>query len=218
MKTLVALLTLSLAALSHAGEKEEQFWKWFLTKENGYQSTAGDLKGALDAVHDISVELDKVNPALRAIYGGTKGKMAITITADYKIEHFKSADELVSAAPKIEGWTIHSLVQPKNLNLDPTNKDKEPLYRYTKTINKDGLWDITCNSIHPNNMDDPKMINHIKAQYKMLMCNILGERLYATKIGKITIQHFDEDTLERATPIFNPLDDITEAEKPEAKE
>jgi Family of unknown function (DUF695) len=89
----------------------KEFWDWFQNNEKTFFRTVKNLKNVDEECLSLVVEkLQNLNPQFYAQVGMENDSTAdLVLTAEGDIKTFVFVEDLVAAAPKIEGWTFTTL-------------------------------------------------------------------------------------------------------------
>jgi hypothetical protein len=85
-----------------------EFWNWFIENQHPYLFIHNEnMQDRDDAMENFTKKLHEFNEGLYFLIGGSEGgPQELIITAEGVREYFPKVEELVNAAPEIEGWKI----------------------------------------------------------------------------------------------------------------
>jgi hypothetical protein len=184
---------------------KNHFWVWF--KHHNHEYLALRNKSA----KQVSYWLNELNAHLRAYFKffgyclewQQEQCATLIITVNGRSIHFKKVEDFIAKAPKLDGWKISALQEPRPLDflLDQQieNTGIDPAEMYFSFDNDDP--DHTALVIyHP--LCNPQNEHLVYELANRVVYNLLGERSYGTDIGPLRIAN-----LSNADP-----DDIKELE------
>jgi len=167
------------------------FWKWFVENEVRFrQVEKTNSEEALIFLDDLIGEMKPFNPWLKALagpYGNDKHELIIT--ADGDIALFCKVEELVQAAPAVEGWVITAHKPP--LGFEGISIDM-----YDKEFNAKSMsFFPILNDHYPDEVDirlthteyDSEEDKQFQAGGMIYLENGLGEINVATKIDRYEV-------------------------------
>lgn len=166
------------------------FWTWFIDNEKQFYSivkTRGDIE------HDM---LDKITPKLSQLHDGifllcgmqNEDTAELILTPDGNIKHIVFAEEIVAAAPEIDGWKFTALKPEADegfyIGMQGLKVGEENLYFYANE-----LWEqpdeIDIIIVHDDlNEDNSEAVKHAVF---IFLDNYLGELTFATAIDNLSI-------------------------------
>src|SRR5579872_5793569 len=84
-------------------DQTSAFWNWFLKKKGDLRNQDALRAGLIDEAYE---QIRKVNKGLAIEIGGDpkKGPTELIISAQGKKDLFPLVDQIISGAPKVEGW------------------------------------------------------------------------------------------------------------------
>ncbi|SDE40247.1 DUF695 domain-containing protein [Pedobacter soli] len=172
-------------------KSNEDFWIWFRKNEKDFfkvVKTNGDFEK--DFFDKLSPKLAELKDGFFFLTGMINETTAeLVLTADGNIKNIAFVEELVAAAPNIEGWIITALKQPlalENVNISMGNFqfNKENLnFYYTEHPNLPDEIDLTI--VHPE--FDKQNAKTITNGVYIFLDNYLGELNSATTIDRLKI-------------------------------
>jgi hypothetical protein len=114
------------------------FWDWFVKNEKRFKEALTDAQTADKFLDQLIDKMKPFNPWLKALAGPfDKNTYELVITADGDIALFCKVEELVKAAPPIEGWIITAHKPPigveMKINMYNYHFDKENMQFYPIT-------------------------------------------------------------------------------------
>jgi len=179
------------------GQKEEaiksneDFWTWFKKNEKDFfkvVKTHGDFEK--DFFNKLSPKLAELKDGYFFLTGMINDTTAeLVLTADGNIKNIVFVEELVAAAPKIEGWTVTALKSPlaiENVNINMGNYqfNRENLkFYYTEHTNFPDEIDVTIVHDNVNEQNSKAITNGVY----IFLDNYLGELNFATTIDRLKI-------------------------------
>ena len=97
-------------------EKSTKFWKWFTDNYKAYTFLASLEQAAKEELlNNLLVQLHKYCDELYFEIGGFPDKQQeLIITAEGNKEYFANVEQLIAAAPSIQGWVFIAFKQPTN--------------------------------------------------------------------------------------------------------
>jgi hypothetical protein len=175
----------------------DDFWQWFKANRQRLQG---------ETLVDETV-FKQMGQQLRRIDRGltyeilTGDKRELQISADGRPELIDLVEAIVSAAPKIDGWTILAFRQPKPepivIDVYDSVLSAENLF-FTVDQQKDGLVDIT---VYVPGLTEENY-RHLAHCAMMVMESVVGEYDLMTKIDQIEYEEASEKP-DDASPIRN---------------
>lgn len=175
------------------------FWKWFEQHAEEYRDIyANDEKKIGYLLDEINMHLRACHKYLEAVVGVQEdtGEATLIITANGQARGFRQADRLVAKAPALANWKIQALQSPAEPGclLD--------VFFPEVCIDPERLW---FSVLYDGGPSSPKDIIVYSELYKpgvsalfenavrLVLYNILGERLFGLYIRKIYIANLSED-------------------------
>lgn len=187
----------------------EDFWNWFQTQQKSFFNTV--KKG-----NDIEKNFfDKLSPKLNELKDGyyyLTGMLddhtaELVLTADGNLKNIIFIEELVNAAPNINGWKFTALkpalaIENVNISMADYEFSGENLYFYSNDdVNYPDEIDITI--IHPDLNEENK--NQIDIGVGIFLDNYLGELNFANQIDSYDLISKNEAKKE-LVPIYKLKD------------
>jgi hypothetical protein len=169
----------------------DDFWKWFQGNERTFFKVVKEQKNIEKGF------FDKLSPKLQDLKGGIffltgmhdEKTVDLILTPDGNIKNIVFVEELVKAAPKIEGWKITALKPATDIgNLSIAmgghefTKDNLNFYSNDNAEFPDEI-DITV--VHPD-LDEENASRITNGVY-IFLDNFLGELEFVTTIDNITV-------------------------------
>src|SRR5687768_13024844 len=91
-------------------KSEQDFWDWFLTEQKEILNSVRNQEGVEDLLQKIIDQLHQLNDGLFCLIGMFDANIAeLVITPDGNIKNLAFAEDLVNAAPEMDGWKITAL-------------------------------------------------------------------------------------------------------------
>jgi len=160
--------------LKHIPEKQNSkdsaaaFWKWFIENEQRFRSVEKtNSEEALAFLDDLITEMKPFNPWLKALAGPySTDKHELIITADGDIALFCKVEELIQAAPKIEGWIITAHKPPlgfEGISIDMYDKEFSSRSMHFYPINNSNLSMMLCEAQCCTSLEQLRSQLHIKS-------------------------------------------------------
>ncbi|SDG47867.1 Family of unknown function [Pedobacter terrae] len=172
-------------------KSNEDFWIWFRKYEKDFfkvVKTNGDFEK--DFFDKLSPKLAELKEGYFFLTGMINESTAeLVLTADGNIKNIAFVEELVAAAPNIEGWAITALKQPltiENVNISMGNYEfnsKNLNFYYTVHPNLPDEIDLTI--VHED--FNEQNANAITNGVYIFLDNYLGELNFATTIDRLRI-------------------------------
>lgn len=194
---------ISLAQADSTAKKTSEFWEWFdlrsdqmaqlFSYETGAkaQSDPKLQKKIEDSVGFVGDKMREVNSEFSPFFGFANGENTMTVTVHGDAKYFDAVDRFIAAAPKVEGWNLVALKQPRKFAAEMEIQTGSARLRvgdwkYSKARTKTGAFDFTI--YVPNKVsEDQEGFDRLFGQ---LLTDTLGERLGSTIIGEVqTIQN-----------------------------
>ncbi|QDW23818.1 DUF695 domain-containing protein [Pedobacter sp. KBS0701] len=172
-------------------KSNEDFWIWFRKNEKDFFNvvkTSGDFEK--DFFDKLSPKLAELKDGYFFLTGMINNNTAeLVLTADGNIKNIVFVEELVAAAPNIDGWTITALKSPlaiENVNISMGNYEfnRENLnFYYTVHPNLPDEIDLTIVHDDLNQQNANAITNGVY----IFLDNYLGELNFATTIDRLNI-------------------------------
>lgn len=167
----------------------EEFWKWFLNNAKSFYTIVASRKRIEeDFFEKLSPKLDELKDGYFFLTGMLKeGTAELVLTADGVVKNLVFVEDLVAAAPVLEGWkfTAHkdevdSLDLEINMNGYCFDKDNMSFYAEEDIESPDEIsLIITHNDLSPDNYKD------MAAGFCIFLDNCLGELRSVTAVDNI---------------------------------
>lgn len=169
---------------------KHHFWNWFRRYNQEYLTLRNKPK------KEASYLLNELNVHLRAYFKflgfsiewHNEQMARLTITVHGKAMHFKKAEDLVAKAPKIPGWIIVALEDPRPVNflLKKQIQDTgiDPL-EFCFSFASDDPHHAVLIVYHP--LCTPQNEQLILQLANCAVFNLLGERSFGTDIGWLQV-------------------------------
>ncbi|RUT68559.1 DUF695 domain-containing protein [Flavobacterium cupreum] len=171
------------------------FWNWFLKNEkeffNVVQRGENIPKGFFDK---LGPKLAEIHPEIYFLAGMIDDQIAeLVLTPDGVIKNIYIIEELVNAAPRIEGWKFTALKPPvdiKNVVIEFENfKLNADNLKFYPTINKDYPDEIDLTIVYDHFTEDKKQL--ITNGVYIFLDNYLGELQSVTLIDNMKMSGND---------------------------
>jgi len=193
-----------------------EFWNWFEKNEHVFYKVVkegGDIE---------KVFFNKLSPKLRELKDGffyltgmlNDSTAELIFTADGAIKNIFFVEELVEAAPKINGWKFTALkpaMPIKNVNIDMAgfkfNSENISFYANCNAALPDEI-DITVVHADFNERNKSVITNGVY----IFLDNLLGELNFATSIDRLTVTGND-NTAKELVPVEKLKDFLTWRQK-----
>jgi len=180
------------------------FWSWFCENEKRFYKVIREK---------ANVEknfFDKISPRLNQLKDGffyltgmfDENTVELVFTADGAVKNIVFIEELVNAAPKLDGWLFTAMkpaMDIKNLSIEMSGykfNDKNLSFFANEHMNFPDKIDVTV--IH-NDFDDENKTKITNGTY-IFLDNFLGEMNFVTTIDTISVVG-KEDTSKELIPI-----------------
>lgn len=181
-------------------ESYSDFWNWFLKHEKEFfkivQEGNNIHKGFLDK---IAPKLDEIHDGFYFLTGMfDKQSAELILTPDGAIKNIYVIEELVNAAPKIEGWKFTALKSASDINdvgitYENFNFDKGNL-KFYPNIHNDYPDEIDLTIVYDHFEDDKKSV--VTNGVYIFLDNYLGELHSVTLIDNLEVIGYENDTQE----------------------
>lgn len=171
------------------GNPQEKFWHWFTSNsdvlfaiETGGEAIADELMAHLQKIHpDLTFEMSGVKD----------GRREFVVSADGHRKAFPAVEQLVSAAPSLDKWTIIAFRQPKSLDFsvrfDEYHLGPDEIWFVDEPDSDRIGLTLYINGLAPENEDQAKGAAFI------LLDSTLGEYAVETRVGFIEIKSLPND-------------------------
>lgn len=169
----------------------QSFWNWFTENEKIFFKVIKNKEQVdekfLQKVMDKLSQLNSQFYCLAGMYDDATAELVITPEGDIKTIVF--AEELISAAPPLDGWKFTALkpaigLEEMSIEMDGYKFDNETL-RFFSTIQPDYPDEIEITLVHKDFNDEDETI--IKNGTLIYLDNALGELNTATMIDSLTV-------------------------------
>jgi hypothetical protein len=203
------------------GKKEEvrsfgDFWNWFQKNEKNFSATVKSGKNIeKDFFSQLSPMLNQLREEIYYVTGMfDKNTVELILTADGTVKNIGFVEDLVNAAPGIEGWKFTALkpsldIKDVSIEMGSYRFNSETLSFYANNISEypDEI-DITV--VHKNwNEEDKRVLTN--GTY-IFLDNYLGELAFATSIDNLKITGMG-DALKELVPVEKLKDFLKWREK-----
>lgn len=169
----------------------EDFWSWFQTHEKAFFKAIKEHDNIeIDFFDKISPKLDELKEGFYFLAGMDSENVAeLIITVDGAVANMIFAEELVSSAPKIEGWKFTALkpetdIKNVSINMAGYSFDCDNISFYV-TDHQDFPDVIDITVVHKDTTEENK--SEIANGIHIFLDNYLGELNYATAIDNLQI-------------------------------
>jgi hypothetical protein len=167
------------------------FWHWFRSEESGL---ADGVRNRSDIERGF---FDKIIPALDELGGGyyvlagltDNDQVEIVFTADGNVAQFVFIEQLVAAAPALDGWLFTALKQP--LSLEEFQIDMEGFsfsaqnMQFSARIDPDYPDEIAITMVHQDFTPEKEQL--ITNGVFIFLENWLGELNFATLVDQVRV-------------------------------
>jgi hypothetical protein len=174
---------------------KHHFWEWFRRHNQEYLALTNKPR------KEAAYWLNELNAHLRAYFKffgfsfeWRKEQTAhLTITVNGKARHFKKVEDLVDKAPKIPGWTIVALEDPRPVDflleqqIEATGIDPRELYF---SFASDDPHNAVLIVYHPLCTAENEHLVYQLANDAVY--NLLGERSFGTDIGRLEVANLSQ--------------------------
>lgn len=201
------------------GKKEKpitsyaDFWNWFQKNERKFFDVVkqkGDIENVF--LNPLSEELKKIRPGFFFLTGMANDNEAeLVFTADGNIKNMVNVEELVNAAPKINGWLFTKHKQAGDFSVQMGNYTFNTQNMHFFATNNAAYPDeINITIVHDeyNETDKDAITNGVY----IFLDNYLGELTFASTIDKLSITG-KNDTQEELIPLDKLRDYLNWREK-----
>ena len=167
----------------------EDFWKWFMKNERDFFKAVKARDNNINAnfFSKLSPKLDELKEGFYFLSGMANDTTAeLVITADGAIKNIVFVEELVNAAPKINGWLFTALKPATETNIDMAGY-KFNCENISFYANEDSNFpdDIDLTIVHDDFNDGNK--SDITRGVYIFLDNFLGELNFATTIDNLKV-------------------------------
>jgi hypothetical protein len=172
-------------------EAAEKFWQWFAENEARFRNyEEQDSEKTHDFLDELVHELKPYNPWLKALAGGDgHGKYELIITADGDIALFPKVEQLIDAAPRIEGWKLTAHKPPlgfDQIRIDMYDKEFSPdTVNFYPLINPQCPDEVNIILTHPGYKEEED--EQFQTAGMIYLENGLGELNTAVQIDKYVV-------------------------------
>ena len=178
-------------------ETYEDFWKWFLVHDQKFYDVLMSQKNIhRDFYEKLPPKLKAINLDEIAFAGGKKSDdiCGLIFTAEGDVKNIVLVEELVDAAPEIEGWDIMALkpaIGPDDLNIEIGGfvLNRETLW-FTSKANPELPDEIDVTVVHEGY--DEKSAPAITKGVFVYVDNLLGELSSLISIDMMTVAGKEE--------------------------
>jgi Family of unknown function (DUF695) len=169
----------------------KDFWDWFLLQEKTFYKVVKENNNIpKNFFEKIGPKLDELNDGYFYLTGMIEDNIAeLIITAEGRIKNIVLVEELVKAAPKIDGWLITALKpaiekEDAGISIYDYEFDVNNIHFYS-TENANTPDEIEITVVHPScNKENEEDITH---GVNIFLDNFLGELNFATKIDSLNV-------------------------------
>lgn len=175
----------------------EQFWIWFVAKQDGFYKRIKKSDDETPIVLDeILEEVQKFHSGIYGLIGFYEPNvLEFVFTSDGEIKNFVFIDELVAKAPKLSNWKFTRL-KPKITHFDPAihtndlvfSKEKLSFYTVDDPEYPDEIDIVLLHEDYVKEEDHRAVMNGCL----LYLDNCLGELDFATKIDYIDLKRKEE--------------------------
>jgi hypothetical protein len=167
------------------------FWQWFQQNADAFREVVKSGKDIETQFFDVmSPKLNQLNEGFYFVTGMDKTQTAeLIFTAEGRVVNIAAVEDLVGAAPKIEGWkfTAHKpalAIEDVNINMSGQLFNKENIsFYYNEAADFPDEIDITL--VHQDFTEENK--NLIGSGTFIFLDNLLGELNSVLLIDNVTI-------------------------------
>jgi Family of unknown function (DUF695) len=172
-------------------DPKEAFWKWFIENEKKFKAVIDDPDKAHLFLNNLVAQMKPYNPWLKTLAGPYgDGRFELIITADGDIALFCKVDELVKAAPLVEGWLITA-------HKPPIGSDSIQINMYGYVFGAENIKfypvndtnypdEISIVLVHPDYKEDDH--DHFETGSLIYLQNTLGELNTSTLIDSVEVK------------------------------
>lgn len=168
----------------------KDFWDWFLTKEKDFFEVMKSHQNIETDFFDVMApKLRQINEGYYFLAGMSEDSVAeLIITVDGDIKNIVFAEELIAAAPQLEGWKFTALKPEMNLehgiNMDGRDFSKDNIFFYSNEI-EDYPDEIDVTFVYEGLTEENK--NDCVTGVCIFLDNFLGELNFATQIDTFNV-------------------------------
>ncbi|GAB2829387.1 DUF695 domain-containing protein [Ferruginibacter profundus] len=164
------------------------FWNWFLQQEQSFYAAVKSQDKAAEKLQQIVDQLQQFNPELYGLVGMYDDTTAeLIITPDGDIKNIVFAEDIVAAAPAIQGWKFTALkpetgfgTSTVRMNGYDFNSDKINFFSITDPAKPD---EIEIHIVHEDYAEERH--DTIGNGSLIYLDNAFGEMMMATQIDDI---------------------------------
>ncbi|OOQ57109.1 DUF695 domain-containing protein [Mucilaginibacter pedocola] len=169
-----------------------EFWEWFVANERKFFA-AVQKRDAIEAefFNALSAKLGELRSGYFYLAGmPSEDLVDLTFTADGNIKNMVFVEELVNAAPRIEGWEFTALKPPIDdiggmyISMGGEKFSSENIFFYADD-DADCPDEINIKVVHAD-MDENNKDTIINGTY-IFLDNFLGELRFATTVDNLTV-------------------------------
>jgi hypothetical protein len=187
------------------GKKEEvksfdDFWNWFQKNEKNFSDTVKSGKNIeKDFFSQLSPMLNQLREEIYYVTGMfDKDTVELILTAEGAVKNIPFVEELVGAAPRIDGWKFTALkpsldIKDVNIEMGSYRFNKETLSFYANNL-PEYPDEIDITVVHKNWVEEDKRI--LTNGIYIFLDNYLGELAFATSIDNLKITGVGEASKE----------------------
>lgn len=168
----------------------QDFWNWFLTKENEfYQVVKDHIDIEKDFFNIISPKLHNINEGFSFLTGMCDDStVELIITAEGEIKNIVFVEELIGAAPKLKNWKFTALKSEMNLEsgikMEGYEFTTDNIFFYANEI--EGYPDeIDITFVYEGLTEENR--NSVVNGVCIFLDNFLGELNFATQIDTFNV-------------------------------
>lgn len=173
------------------GDPKENFWNWFIKNEHRFKSVAKSNSKASAFMDDLVSQIKPYNQWIKALAGPYDDKRyELIMTSDGDIALFCKVEELVKAAPPIDGWLITAhkpAIGMGNMRIDmhghQFSSDNMSFYPLQDNNYPDEISIILVHKDYTEEEND-----NFQSGGMIFLENALGELNTATKIDKYEVR------------------------------
>lgn len=169
----------------------QEFWEWFQKNEKKFYKVVkenGDIEGVF--FNALSTRLSELKEGFYYLTGMLDDHNAeLVLTADGDIRNIVFVEELVKAAPKMDGWVFTALkpalkISDVNIRMDGYDFKAENISFYSN-VDESYPDEIDISIIHNDLNNENRQI--ITNGVYIFLDNLLGELNFVTTIDNITV-------------------------------
>lgn len=170
----------------------EDFWRWFRSKERSFYAVVkSNVNIEQLFFNELSPKLDELRDGFFFVTGMLRSDVAeLIITADGNIKNIPFVEDLVLAAPKIEGWVFTALKPP--LNIEDVSITMSGYQFTASNISFYSIDDIR----YPDEIDIRIVYDNFNETDRdkitigiyIFLDNLLGELNFATTIDNLIVE------------------------------